>query len=226
MATITSPTRPSGPDAIGPARAPLLARIRTGLSRRGRRRGVSAVEFALVAPVMLVMLFGSAEASLAITVDRKVTLATSTVADLVAQQETLDCATLRQIMNVSRTVFTPYPNAPAVIRVASVAMVGGSPKVEWSRMVDSGGNCVTSPALPVGSTISIAGNTSAGQSANLVQDLIPTDGGVILGEVEYPYTSVGTSFFTNSITMRERAFLRPRKSPKVCLTGVTGIPGC
>lgn len=216
----------TSPAPTGPARAPLLARIRTGLSRRGRRRGVSAVEFALVAPVMLVMLFGAAEASLAITVDRKVTLATSTVADLVAQQETLDCATLSQIMNVTRTVFTPYPNAPAVIRVASVAIVGGSPKVEWSRMVDSGGNCVTSPALPVGSAISIAGNTSAGQSANLVQDLIPTDGGVILGEVEYPYTSVGTSFFTNSITMREQAFLRPRKSPKVCLTGVPGIPGC
>lgn len=220
MVPMTSPT------PTRPARVPLLARIRTGLSRRGRHRGVSAVEFALVAPVMLVMLFGSAEASLAITVDRKVTLATSTVADLVAQQETLDCATLRQIMNVTRTVFTPYPNAPAVIRVASVAMDSGTPKVEWSRMVDSGGNCVTSPALPVGSTISIAGNTGAGQSANLVQDLIPAGGGVILGEVEYPYTSVGTSFFTNSITMRERAFLRPRKSPKVCLTGVTGIPGC
>jgi Flp pilus assembly protein TadG len=216
---------PTKSDTPSP-RPSLLARLKTLHARRARRRGVSAVEFALVAPVMLVMLFGAAEASLAITVDRKVTLASATVADLVAQQEDLDCNTLRQIMNVTRTVFTPYPAGPASIRVASVAMVSGAPKVEWSRLVDNGGNCITSPALPVGTTISIAGDTSAGQSANLVQDLIPANGGVILGEVEYSYTSVGTSFFTNSIAMRERAFLRPRKSEKVCLTGVSGIPGC
>lgn len=221
MLTPSSPSRPAD-------RAPLSLQDRLRAHRRARagRRGVSAVEFALVAPVMLIMLFGAAEASMAITVDRKVTLATSTVADLVAQNDNLDCPTLQQIMAVSRTVFTPYANAPASIRVASVAMVSGTPKVEWSRTVDNAGNCITSTALPVGTTISIAGDVAAGQSANLVQDLIPTDGGVVLGEVEYAYSSVGTSFFTNSIAMKERAFLRPRKSPKVCLHGVAGIPGC
>jgi Flp pilus assembly protein TadG len=215
----------AAPASTGSNTAPRsLRRLSARLGRR-RARGVSAVEFALIAPVMLVMLFGAAEASLAVTVDRKVTLASATVADLVAQQETLTCAQLTQIMNVTRTVFTPYGATPASIRVASVAMVGGAAKVEWSRIVDSSGSCVSAPSLPVGTVITIAGNTSAGQSANLVQDLIPTNGAVVMGEVDYAYTSVGTSFFRNSMTMTERAFLRPRKSPKVCFTGVT-TTGC
>lgn len=193
--------------------------------RRRSRRGVSAVEFALIAPVMLGMLFGATEASLAITMDRKVTIAASTIGDLVAQSEDLTCAELGALFAVTRSVFQPYSGTPASISVASVAMVGGSPKVEWSRTINSSGACIDAPAYPVGQPISIAGNTSAGQSANLVQDLIPANGAVIVGQVNYAYTSVGTSFFRRNIPMSERFFLRPRKSAKVCFDGIT-TPGC
>lgn len=195
-------------------------------------KGVAAVEFALIAPVMLLMLFGSVEVSQAVTIDRKVTQAASTVADLVAQYETLDCATLRSIMTISRSVFEPYPNQGtlASINVASVALVGGTPKVEWSKMVNTSGTCTTSAALPVGMDVNIAGTDSDGNTINLATSLINTTapnsaGGVILGKVDLNYQSLGTSFLPSSLQLSEEYMLNPRRSAKVCFSGET-TPGC
>ncbi|MFN5553034.1 MAG: TadE/TadG family type IV pilus assembly protein, partial [Hyphomonadaceae bacterium] len=72
---------------------------------RGAQRGVSAVEFALIAPLMIMMLFGASEVSQAVSVDRKVTLAASTLGDLAAQTDRVSCTDLAQIANVTRSVF-------------------------------------------------------------------------------------------------------------------------
>jgi Flp pilus assembly protein TadG len=196
------------------------------------QRGVAAVEFALIAPVMILMLFGATEISQAVTVDRKVTQSASTVADLVAQYDNLDCSTLVSIMKISRSVFEPFANQGnlASINVASVALVGGTPKVEWSRMVDSSGNCTTSASLPVGMIVNVPGVDSSGATTNLASSLVNAagpsgTGGIVLGKVDLNYTSLGTSFFPNTFTMSEQYLLNPRRSTKVCLNGVS-TPGC
>ena len=51
----------------------------------GDTKGVSAVEFALVLPLMLTLYLGGAELAQAISASRKVTLVSRTVADLAAQ---------------------------------------------------------------------------------------------------------------------------------------------
>ena len=48
-------------------------------------RGVSAVEFALVLPLMVALYLGLAEASQAIAIDRKVTLTAHALSDLASQ---------------------------------------------------------------------------------------------------------------------------------------------
>ncbi|MAC38359.1 MAG: pilus assembly protein TadE, partial [Oceanicaulis sp.] len=48
-------------------------------------RGLSAVEFALIAPVMILLYLGAVDLSLVLSIDRKVTSAASALADLVAQ---------------------------------------------------------------------------------------------------------------------------------------------
>src|SRR5215475_8949091 len=70
------------PSGGGEARAP-LGRL---VARFGEdQRGVSAVEFAMLLPLMLTLYLGTAEISLAVGTDRKVTLTTRTVADLASQ---------------------------------------------------------------------------------------------------------------------------------------------
>ena len=49
------------------------------------RRGIAAVEFALIAPLMLALCFGSVEVEQAVSLDRMVSLTAGTVANLVTQ---------------------------------------------------------------------------------------------------------------------------------------------
>ena len=198
------------------SRQPLLSALRARLKGETSSRGVSAVEFALIAPIMVLMLFGAAEASQAVTVDRKVTLAASTLGDLAAQTDSVSCADLAQIAAVTRTVFAPYPATNASLVVASIAMDGTAAKVEWSQVIDGTGGCTNVPnshSLKVGSVVTV-------DSA-----MFAPGGGLVIGEVTLPYTTLGTSFMSNTVTMSERFYLRPRKSLKLCLDGVT-VSGC
>src|SRR6202012_1951113 len=63
-------------------RVPLLARL---LAFVADQRGVSAVEFAILLPLMLTLYLGGAEISQAVSADRKTTLVAHTVGDLTAQ---------------------------------------------------------------------------------------------------------------------------------------------
>jgi Flp pilus assembly pilin Flp len=72
--------------------------------------GVSAVEFALVLPVMLVILVGMAELSHAIDNYRKVTLLARTISDLTSQGDTTNPianATMTDILASSKVVLAP-----------------------------------------------------------------------------------------------------------------------
>lgn len=184
--------------------------------RRGGQRGVSAIEFALIAPLMMLMMFGAAEVSQAVSVDRKVTLAASTLGDLAAQTDRVTCASLAQIATVTRSVFQPYTATNPSLVVASVALDAGTPKVEWSQEIDGSGGCAN---------VDNSHSLKVGNSVTVDTDLFATNGGVVVGEVTLQYTSLGTSFLSETTTMRERFYFRPRKSAKLCLTGVT-TPGC
>lgn len=190
-------------------------------------RGVAAVEFALIAPIMVLMLFGSTELTQAITIDRKVTIAASTIADLVTQGSTLDCTVLKNADAITREVFAPYDTQgdTAKITVASVALDGTTPKVEWSRTVDSGGNCVQDSAYPAGATVNVSGTDAGGNTVNLISSMLTADNAIIIGDVELKYESIGTKFIRQYYNMGERFFFRPRKSDKICYTGIT-TSGC
>ena len=51
----------------------------------GDERGISAVEFALLLPLMVTLYLGTVEVSQGVAIDRKVTLTARTVADLASQ---------------------------------------------------------------------------------------------------------------------------------------------
>ena len=73
---------------------------------RCRQEGVAAVEFALILPVMLLMYFGSAELTKGILINRKVTIATRSISDLLAQTQSppVTDATINQIFSAGNAV--------------------------------------------------------------------------------------------------------------------------
>jgi Flp pilus assembly protein TadG len=182
--------------------------------------GVSAVEFALIAPLMVVMLFGATEVSLLVTVDRKTTIAASTLGDLAAQTDLVSCAELSQISAVTRQVFEPYSGANASMVVANLVLDGGAAKVEWSKFLhnDVSGN-------PICDDVPGSHSLAVGKTVVIDTSLFATGGGIVVGDVEKVHTTVGTSFLANNLVMHERFYLRPRKSLKLkwCTDTTAGV---
>jgi Flp pilus assembly protein TadG len=82
------------------------------------KRGVSAVEFAMLLPLMVTLYIGGVEVSQAIAVDRKVTLVARTLGDLVAQSTTVNAADMTNILNAASSVVQPYSSSLIQITVS------------------------------------------------------------------------------------------------------------
>lgn len=175
----------------------------TGFLRKlGRdRRGVSAVEFALIAPAMIACYFGMAEITQALLAERKAAHAASAIGDLVAQSSSVSTADITDIFAIASTIMQPYSTRSLQMRVSSLtADAGGTPKVDWS----SGSGMA---ALATGATVTgvPTGVVSAGQS-------------VVMSEVTYSYDSPVDVMMPNAVTFNRKFYLRPRKSEKVAKT--------
>ncbi len=176
----------------------LAERLRNALSLFTREeRGVSAVEFALIAPAMVAIVLGTVEVNLLLTADRKVTQVASTIADLVAQDDVITADEMSDIFTAASTILTPYSTQPLKMRVTSVVMDGGgNVKVAWSQ--GSG----MSPRSP-GSSVS----TPAG--------ILQANTSIIMAEVTYDYTSLIDSYVTTNLQLDDTFYLRPRRSQEV-----------
>jgi len=138
---------------------PALIFVRTRRSLRrflADKRGVSAVEFAMLLPLMVTLYLGGAEVSSAVAIDRKVTLIARTLGDLVAQATSVDNTGMTSILAATTAVMAPYPDTNLKITVSSVQINSqGVAKVSWSDTKNGTlravGSTVTLPdALNVG----------------------------------------------------------------------------
>ncbi|MBC7281738.1 MAG: pilus assembly protein [Hoeflea sp.] len=125
----------------------LIGLKRTARKLRGDRAGVGAVEFALIAPVLIVLYMGSLEISVAMSVNKKLARASSTVADLVTQEEEVDKAMLRSMLNVAQSVMTPFRSDGMKVKITGISIdSAGVGKTAWSWQEDD------TKAYTVGST--------------------------------------------------------------------------
>jgi Flp pilus assembly protein TadG len=106
-------------------KTPRDARARRRVSFRKDTAGVSAIEFALILPIMLVLWAGMAEMSHAIDNWRKVTQLARTVVDLTSQGDTSDPiapATMNDILASSAAVLRPFAATNTTIVVSALAV--------------------------------------------------------------------------------------------------------
>ena len=174
------------------------ARHRRALRRFCRDRdGLSAIEFALILPFMVTLYLGSVELGNGLAVQFRTTLAARTVADLTSQYNSIDTATMTQILGAASTVVTPYSPGSMTVTVSEVTTTNstGSAQVTWSAS-NSGS------ARTVGSPITLP---SALQT-------LPAGTSLIFGEVTYPYDPQFGYVLTGTIKMYESQYFYPRKS--------------
>lgn len=164
------------------------------------RRGVAATEFALLLPVMLTLYFAGIEISNLLIVDRKVTAASNTVADLVAQATVVDNTEMQNIFNATAAILTPFPPGNFSVVLTSVVADGSNnTTVAWS-------DALNAAARTPGSNMALpTGLTTPGSS-------------VIVSEVTYNYTSPIAQFLTGPVGITDESYLRPRRTLQVLRT--------
>ncbi|MBA1139597.1 TadE/TadG family type IV pilus assembly protein [Mesorhizobium neociceri] len=178
------------------------------------RRGIAAIEFAFIVPVLLIMYFVTMEASQAIETSKKVSRIGSMVADLITQQQTVVAADIDAIMKIGTSTLQPYNRSTPTIIVTAIQVTTETPpkvKVVWSRKLVAGTNIVDAAKdtiTTVPATLKIADTFLIRVESQLAYKPIVTwsaDSEKRLGL---------TSAF-DSITMGETYYLRPRRSTTI-----------
>lgn len=160
-------------------------------------RGVSAVEFAMLLPLMLALYLGTVEISQGIGADRKVTLTARTVADLVSQVSSMSNSDMTNSLNAASAVMAPYPVSKLKVTVTSVSIDGtGKATVDWSDSLNG-------TARAKGSTIT------------LPTALVVNNSSLIWSEVQFSYTPTIGYLVSGTLTLKDQIYMRPRLSDKV-----------
>lgn len=168
---------------------------------RRDRSGMAAVEFAIIAFVMVWLYFGAVEFSDAFTVNRKLTIATSATADLVSQSEGMNTTEMTNIFDAASAIVAPYAAAPLKVVVSHVNIdVNGTAKVDWSKTKNG-------TERAVGSTVALPPQIAIANS------------GVVMAEASYDYTSILGMFINKPIVLTETFYLRPRSGNAVPWVG-------
>lgn len=108
---------------------------------RAERSGVAALEFALIAPLLLCMYFVTMEVSQGVETNKKISRLGAMVADLVAQQSDTTMDNLTAIMQIGGAILQPYDRSLPKIIVSEIAIGTGSDPtatIVWSRKLEDG----------------------------------------------------------------------------------------
>ena len=112
---------------------------------RKSQKGLAAIEFAFIAPVLGTLLVGTIEVCNALECKQKVTSMASSVADLVAQTSSVSASDLSNIFAAGNALIYPFPTTSSKIVVSSIVSDGaGNGTVAWSHA--SSGS--VSPRIP------------------------------------------------------------------------------
>jgi Flp pilus assembly protein TadG len=144
------------------------------------------------------MFLGMVEFSEAFTARRKVGIATSTMADLVSQTESVTTASLNDIVSVSNSIMAPYPAAPLSITITSVGL-------------DSNGNSVALWSCAWATVAAAPNCASTGAAFVLPPGLLvqPTDT-VIVVQTSYNFKPPVGQFLLGGLTFSQAAYFKPR----------------
>jgi Flp pilus assembly protein TadG len=186
----------------------------SAVALRRDSRGVAAVEFAMIVPLMLLMLFGTIDVSSGVAVKRKVTLVARTLSDLTSQSKAVHDTDVTDFFAASNGIMWPYPSAPvqATISELYIDPTTSVARVQWSQGSSplGSGSTVDIPSGLIGKDSS--GKTLPGQY-------------LIYSDVSYLYQPiVGYVTAKAGVTLSDTAYTRPRQSTCVFYGGESTCP--
>ena len=190
----------------------------SGICRRfvASTRAVAAIEFAIIMPVLLIMLLATFDAGRAIAIYMKVRAATYTLAAITNQYSKvtpIQATDMQAITGATAAVLAPYPSTPATVTITQIKQTTSSQaRVSWSY--SRNGTAYTAGTtwarIPTGLTTSNACNSYPCY--------------LIFAEVQYTFTPSFGYFITGTLNFSDNLYATPRSSlciPYVPVTGTT-----
>lgn len=171
-------------------------------------RGIAAVEFAFVLPIMLLLFFGVIEISNGIEADRKASVTARTLSDIISQLLTVFDSDISNSFNASSSIMFPYSSVSmqAVVSQVKIDATGNKANIVWSF----GSNATPHPKdepvqLPAGLRVP---NTY-----------------LIWSETTYTYAPLVHYITKTDLTLKNQFYTRPRQSDCVLYNnGSTTVP--
>jgi len=168
------------------------------LQRLGRfvrnREGLAAVEFAFVAPILILAYFGVAELCGAMLAQRKTSHVASAIGDLTAQYSAPQPADITNFFAAGQTIMSPSNTTSLQMRISEVQenAAGTAATVIWSCASANWTKIpVTTPEV-------------------LQANLIAANQSVIMSEAKYTYTSPVAYILPSVFNYSYVFYLRPR----------------
>jgi Flp pilus assembly protein TadG len=168
--------------------------LRTPIFRRfvASRSAVSGIEFAMILPILLMLLLGFYDAGTAIAIYTKTRFATSTLAQITNQYATIHDSDMSLILAATSTVLAPYPSTPVVSSVSQITISStGVATVSWSTSLMAGSSFALPAALAIPSSY------------------------LIYAQVSYTFTPSFSYFVSGPITLSDSLYVSPRNSPSI-----------
>ncbi|WP_027487708.1 TadE/TadG family type IV pilus assembly protein [Allorhizobium undicola] len=116
------------------------------------RRGMGAVEFAILVPLLLVLYLSAFELTMALSVSKRTTVSAGAIADMVARQSTVTKSYLATSADLLGALFVPYKTTGYSIKLTGITLDSNAKAtVAWSWAQDGSrpytvGNTVTMPS--------------------------------------------------------------------------------
>jgi Flp pilus assembly protein TadG len=167
------------------------------------RRGSSAVEFAIIAPLMLGLYIGCVEISDGVAADRKVTLVAGALANLASQVQTIDTPGMSNIMNAATAIISPYSAGNLTTTVTCIK-------------IDASQNATVAWSATVGGTAK-----AKGSAITIPTEIALPSSSLVLAEVTYLYKPVTgyipawSHIAATGITLADKMYMSPRITPPV-----------
>lgn len=159
--------------------------------------GLAALEFALVAPLLMVLYVATAEVSLALMASRKLSLSTAAMAELTSHSGTIDAETVTNILATSRAMLEPFEATGLTQRLSALVVdADGIARVAWS--VGAG-----IEAHPAGAAVEVPSHLRA------------PDEGLVMAETSFDYVSPMAFTMPGLQRFSEVHFIYPRLDDRV-----------
>jgi len=178
-----------------------------GLSRRfvAARRGMAAVEFAMVLPVLAVLFLATFDGGRALAIYMKVRAATYTVDAVTNQYPSISSAQMSDIVGATAKVLSPYSGTPLVVTISQIEVTKqNTATVAWSYSFNG---------TPLSGSQTVPANLATCGTYPCY---------LIYGQVSYAYTPLFGFFATSTINLSDSLYTTPRSATCIAYTPLTG----